>query len=571
MTPYQKHFNYAQNHFNPKKLKHYIENIYASDHYPDFKGFHKTAHWVADELAKYNIKTRVIEFPADGKTTYGDWIMPKAWDAISAKLIEPKTNETVADYSKIPANLVMGSSSTPKGGITKELIYASSPEEFSKINVKDKLVLTKFMPNAYKKSLIERGGCGFIFHGTLRHDQYESVRWVNSWSDEPDQWQFTEKDTPCPGISLSPKQVDQFIKRFEEGEKIILNLEINTKTYDGTLPVVEAFIQGQTDQEIFMTGHLYEQGANDNCSGCASMMEIARMFSKNKPKRGIRILFTSEIYGTIPYCYENLETLQNCIAGINIDSTAEVSYGSNKMQLYQNPLTNPSFVNILFDEITFASGEAKIFTQKNFVLDDNLVTDPQINIPCLFVGGCSQTWHTHIDTMDIIDWELFNLTTICCAAWVSFAVNGEEKEALALNKSLDFYLSNWNDSTHQNKNPKCQPFIDDFTNEVKHNYQASINNLHPIHESSYKKPSENGPTRKYFGVPSFSQIPIEKRKENNIGMWSGNCYLPLFLADGTRSIDRIAAYMELGFDYDYDTTHTYLNKLYEFNYLESPI
>ncbi len=556
--------------FDAASLKSFIEGIYNSDHWPSFKSFHKTARYVADTLdALDGVEARVIEFPADGQTMYGDWIMPCAWDAHSAVLKDLSSGEVIVDYEKVPTAMVMGSGATPADGIQAELIYVEKADELAAADIKDKIILCGFNPQGSKKLINENGGLAVLFATVIGEGMDDAVRWINSWADDPSQWSTIKGDTPTPALSLSVSQAEQLKSRLASGETINLDLNIQTETYDGTLPVVEAFVVGETADEVFMTGHLYEQGANDNASGGATMMEIIRIFAGTKPKRGIRALFTSEIYGTVPYCHENKDVLKNCIAGINIDSTAEVGRKSQKMDIIQNPLTNPSFVNILMKSIVDASGHADQFAYQGFLLDDNLVTDPAIDIPCVLVGVCSKNWHTSFDTLDIIDWDLFNLTTQLCATWVDVVANGGEDEATVLKNETEAFIENWESGVkEQEREVVVSVFQDDYLNDTKNAFRSAVNKIHPVYDAlADQVTDESAVERIYFACPSLSQMSAETRQSLGLNMWSGNAYYPLFYANGARSKERIAAYMNFSFKAPFEKTMRTLDGYEEAAYL----
>lgn len=566
MLTMQQQFENASKVFNAEKLKHYISNIYKTDHFPSFYHFHKTADWVVNELKSMGAQARKIEFKADGKTKYGDWVLPKAWDAYDLKLKDLATGEIIADYQKIPAHMVMGSGPTRPEGAIGEVIYLENEKDIYQVDIRQKFILSKFTPRNLKKYALEQGALGFIFHGSLEDFQGDLVRWVNAWSDDPQLWSQTDKDIIFPGISISPKMVHHYRDLILSGKTVRFEAKIDTKFYDGTLPVVEAFIPGELSDEVFFTGHLYEQGANDNASGCATMMEIARIFSKSKPKRGLRFLFTSEIYGTVPYTLENLDILKNVIAGINIDSTAEFARKTNKMEIYENPNTNPSYINLLMKEAIIASGRVDLYHYKKFLLDDNMVSDPQINIPCLFIGVCAFNWHTSNDTLEILDWDLFNLSAKICITWSNFIINGGENEALLLKKLTDEYITKKRNQYSQSELSKdVLVFKEDLIHEIKNDMYKTINKIYPVAEILPITYQESGPIRNYFGAPSYGEI--SKADRGVLGMWSSSALFPQFWINGKRSKERIAAYCALEFMIDPQETNHVFNSLSKYHYI----
>ena len=476
----------------------------------------------------------------------------------------------IADYEKISTHMVVGSGATPKDGSIGEVVFLEKETDIYTKDVFRKFILSKFIPQKIKKIALEKGALGFIFHGHLEPFQGDLVKWINAWSDDPALWFQTKNDVSIPAISLSPNMVDFYRNEILNGKVVKFEAKIDTKFYDGTLPVVEVFIPGQQKEELFFTGHLFEQGANDNASGCATMMEIARVFSKSKPKRGLRFLFTSEIYGTIPYTYDNLDILKNVIAGINIDSTAEVGRKSGKMDIIQNPHTNPSYVNLLMEEVINASGQADQFEFQKFLLDDNLITDPQINIPCFLIGVCSYNWHTSNDTLEILNWDLFHLTTTVCIAWSDFILNGGQAEAQFLKECTNKFLATWTNKIKAQKHEKSiELYSDDYIQEVTQQYYSSINKLSQVTETVPINYSEAGPIRNYFGPPSYGEIAASNRE--SLGMWNTSLLFPQFWSNGKRSRERIIAYCTLEFNAYPSLTRDTINALYNNQYLSDAI
>jgi len=550
-----------------KHLQYFIENIYRTDNKPSFYRFHQTADWCVAEFRKMGLKSRKIEFLADGKKTYGDWVMPKAWDAFSLQLKDSQTGKIIADYETISTHMVMGSGATPKGGVTGECIYIDNLSELSKYQVKDKFILTKENPQCFKKVAKEAGALAFLFHGKLESFQGDAVRWVNAWADRSDLWALTAADTEFPAISLSPNTVEYYKQKISSGEKIVFFADIQTKFYEGTLPVVEAILEGDSKEEVFFTGHLFEQGANDNASGCAGMMEMARILSQKKNKRTIRFLFTSEIYGTLPYCFENQTAIKNCKISMNIDSIADVDRKDNKMHIYQNPDIKPSFVNLLLKEIIKQSKSENIFNFKKFILDDNLVADPQIGIPCALMAVCAFRWHTSLDTLDTIDYDLFHLTTSICLTFAEITSNDSEDAYKILQPLVKQYIKTFAENINSKfLSSDLQVYKQELIDEISNGF---INNLNSYFGKIEKgidfQKNENGPKRTYFGPPSYQNVNKDDLKI--LSMWSSSALMILFLCNGNRSEKRIIAYAAYLFGLEVDYIVEILDALKRNNYL----
>src|SRR6185437_15835341 len=70
------------------------------------------------------------------------------------------------------------------------------------------------------------------------------------------------------------------------GTKVTLHAKVAATEYDTDMQIPTAVIKGtgESTQEIAFTGHLYEgiakQGAMDDSSGCAVVLEMARAWKK---------------------------------------------------------------------------------------------------------------------------------------------------------------------------------------------------------------------------------------------------------------------------------------------------
>src|SRR6202007_3307686 len=95
------------------------------------------------------------------------------------------------------------------------------------------------------------------------------------------------------------------------GEKIRLHASVRAGQHRGNYEIVTATIPGADpnlqDQEIAFSCHLDHQrpGANDNASGCVTILEVARTLETlirqgklAQPARTIRFIWPPEIEGT---------------------------------------------------------------------------------------------------------------------------------------------------------------------------------------------------------------------------------------------------------------------------------
>jgi hypothetical protein len=131
----------------------------------------------------------------------------------------------------------------------------------------------------------------------------------------------------------------------------------------GRQGLVEGLIRGTTyhDQAIVLTAHLQEEktSANDDRSGCANLLEIARALDAMiadgrlpRPRRDIRFWWTNEIAAEYEYFSEHPEERQHIIADINQDMVgARQSLGGRVQHVSRTPYSRWSFLNDVVESI----------------------------------------------------------------------------------------------------------------------------------------------------------------------------------------------------------------------------
>src|SRR5678816_683043 len=145
----------------------------------------------------------------------------------------------------------------------------------------------------------------------------------------------------------------------QRGQKIV----IRSVTKSVQVPMHSEYVHaempgdGSTTQEVGISGHLYEgvikQGANDDNSGCALILEIGRAYIKlinegklPRPKRTINFQFVPEISGTNAYLNAHPEKAKAIIGTLNYDMEAiRVADSRSFWVLQRTPDTFASYIN----------------------------------------------------------------------------------------------------------------------------------------------------------------------------------------------------------------------------------
>ena len=427
------------------------EFVWKHDRTFTFPGFHAMARHVSARIRDWGVRARTFEIPADGKTLMGDWKMPLGWNCKSATLeiYEPfeERGRVLADWKKRPCHVVMWSGPTPPEGLTASVIKIADKAELAakKDQVKGKIVHTTSNPRELKKDLIDAGALAVVTSWCRNaHHNADAVFWVNAWSDQEGGWAFHQGDTPFPGMVITPAdgvELDVLMDR----SPVKLRMKIDTEYMESTLPLVCGYLDAPLQEEILAIGHAMEQGANDNASGCAVILESLRVLHDATQKgalpplrRAVRGLLTNECYGTMGFAVQNPGILRRVLAGINWDTVGrhqedvDAIFKHHRCPDASASVADTLMLLLLETWLKRACPYARLQKELPFALTDNHYCDPQIGVHCVYVDSQDRWWHTSRDTMDKISGRTLHAFATISVAYLHFLATSTAAEAMWL-------------------------------------------------------------------------------------------------------------------------------------------
>ncbi|HEY9228118.1 MAG TPA: M28 family peptidase, partial [Gemmatimonadaceae bacterium] len=309
----------------------------------EYNGPYRESRVIAEFAKQYGFSNVSIE-------TFGTPTM--AWQPTQGELwmTTPKLVK-LFDIHDIALSLA---SLNANGDITAELVDvgAGRPLDFEGKDVKDKLVLTSGSTGQVYQQAVQRGAKGVLGISAIGFQRA---------IDFPNQIVSSTVNAQ-PGTvawSITPEVQHNLQGLMLRGEKITIRSVVKSVQVPGKTEYVHAEIpgDGSTTQEVGISGHLYEgvikQGANDDNSGCALILEIGRAYIKlinegklPRPKRTINFQFVPEISGTNAYLNKYPDKAKNIIGTLNFDMEAiRVADSRSFWVLQRTPDTFPSYLN----------------------------------------------------------------------------------------------------------------------------------------------------------------------------------------------------------------------------------
>jgi aminopeptidase YwaD len=426
---------------------------------PDYR---QAAEMVHETLLAWGLEAELSSFPANESTRFWGMRMFQEWSGVAGtlRLTAPKNKARIlAEYRDVALSLIPRSA--PFEGELELALPKNKGEEeedYAELDVTGKAVVTNGdVMRVYKLAVEDKGARGIIFDGMRTLDPVapkwalpDAIQYTSFWW-----WNATQK---AFGFSLTPRQGNWLRRLIEEAssdEPVRVHARVVSRLYDGACENVTATIPGQTDDEILLVSHLCHPTpcANDNASGAAATMEVARALHSlvedgtlPRPKRKIRFLWMPEMAGTYAFLAKRAEdgSQSNMIAGLNLDMVGEDQDQCGSVLLIDSPPeSNPSFVVDLLERIRDELfNQGKSFSQRGgFPLfrydtvpfsggsDHYIFSDPTIGVPMpMLIQWPDRFYHTTADTLEKVSAEALKRSCVLAGTYAYWLATAGSRE-----------------------------------------------------------------------------------------------------------------------------------------------
>ncbi len=349
----------------------------------------------------------VLGFPADGVSNFGGWRMPLCWSPRESRLeiVAPAgATGLVADYRKEPLSLVMYSASTRAGGVEADLVLCK-PARIPASRVKGRIVLFDDAPDrdAVRRARLA-GALGFVTDAMPEYkgirtsaDTARAVPYCNALLPP---WRVPARERGF-GFAVSP-ETGRRLRALLAAGSVRVRATVTATLEPGELPVVTGYLRGRTGQEVLITAHMDEPGANDNASGVAVALGIGRMLASATrsgwtPERGVRFFFSVETRGLMAFLNTNPKLFHNGVSGLNLDMLGadQAASGATLKIAHNQPALPDPILPLLLRNLAAMPGLRWKLGQD---CGDNAMGDPLVGISTtMLVQAPDRTYHTNLD------------------------------------------------------------------------------------------------------------------------------------------------------------------------------
>jgi len=389
-------------------------------------GYHDSLETIKEELVTLGFDDiEHFKSPADGETKSWGYQAPYQWEIETGELwIEEPEKTKLCDFNDIPVSIVTHSKPCDVTAEVKDIGIGDEKEDYERNDIEGKFLLMSGPIFRCRPFIEECGAIGVIYYPDLNRTRDNFDRRIYNGF-------FTTKETKNKtksGFSISYNQAMHLKELLQKGT-VKVNARIKAEYLEGNLETLTSSIKGTEfpEQEIVIIAHLCHPlpSANDNASGAAGLLELARAYKHmvdkkilEKPKRTLRFVWVPEFNGTVPWMKHHVDNMRKVLACINLDMIGEhplkIGY---PLEVNLAPRSTPSIMN---DITTFfvkktadhpkgiAINGTKIpmsYRLKSFDggSDHVLFIDSYFGIPSIMFGHEDTHYHSSMDTVEYCD------------------------------------------------------------------------------------------------------------------------------------------------------------------------
>src|SRR5580700_511243 len=321
---------------------------------PATAAFDQAAEFMLQRAREYGLADAHSEqFEIDGTKPYGLMRSYLGWTVEEARLWEVRPQHLLlGDWTTDPIHLADYSHSADVETELVDVGNGASEADYSGKDVRGKIVLADgVLARVQELAIAQHGAAGIVSDMSNQTTAWSGldttvVRWGHLDARQPSGFAFM----------ISRQTAEALRSRLRNGEPVILSAHVKATVGPGHWTVVTGTIPG-TDPaagEIVYSCHLDHErpGANDNGSGCVTILESARVLARlinsgqlPRPKRTLRFTWGPEVEGTMAFLASHPEIRQRLRADIHMDMVGGDPFKNKSVfHVTATPWSLPSFV-----------------------------------------------------------------------------------------------------------------------------------------------------------------------------------------------------------------------------------
>jgi aminopeptidase YwaD len=316
--------------------------------------FDQAANFILGRAQEYGLRDAHAEqFPIDGKIQYGLMRSHIAWTVEAGRLwqIEPQ-HTLLGDWSTDPIRLADYSHSADVEAPLIDVGAGTTESDYAGKDVRGKIVLADGVLSMVQRLAVAKFGAA----GIVSDMPNQSTAW-SGLDTSVVRWGHLDGALPQGfAFMVSGATASDLRAQMAAGLPVLLGAHVKAEVGPGHWTVVTGTIPGADAGagEIVYSCHLDHQrpGANDNGSGCVTILESARVLARligngslARPQRTLRFIWGPEVEGTMAYLSRHPDIRASMRADIHMDMVGgDLFKNKSVLHVTQTPWSLPTFV-----------------------------------------------------------------------------------------------------------------------------------------------------------------------------------------------------------------------------------
>ena len=377
------------------------------------------------------------------------------WWIKDAELRLIKPTKKLLHSFKTSRTLVVAHS--PGGEVEGEIIYVGQgdrPKYYEGVGVEGKVVLSHGSPYLVYREASKRGAAAVLLYRESGGPE-TAVPYMGLFL-EPEE----ARKARTLALSISRATASELLRYIRGGDKPVIHAKIVAGYRENPqIPVITAKL-GEAESEVHVFAHYCHPGGtvNDNVSGSALLLELAKAFSRvfektsiSLPKKhSIVFLWFPEYSGSLAYLLSRNTT--SIVFGINLDMIGEKQCITNSVLSFIRP--PPSMFHpyeaVVYYEVKKSLARASTFSSPRKLVAVRFDVAPyetgsdhdiylHLNIPAVMLNQWpDRFYHTDQDTIDKFDPEVASLIGIGIGSAIYKIGSGDVSEYLLKSYILEY-------------------------------------------------------------------------------------------------------------------------------------
>jgi aminopeptidase YwaD len=253
-----------------------------------------------------------------------------AWEPLSGSLTIDGEADPVLSQARDRTTLCINAFSTPEGGVLAPLVdvgQGTRPADYAGHDVAGTIVLADGpVATVWERAVRERGAAGVVSTHLAAYTRPAETPDVLQWGAIP-----YDAARRSVAFKASPRATARLRARLARGATRV-RVEVATRFHEGPAAMLVAEIPGATRpaERVVLMAHVQEPGANDNASGVATLLAVARAVqgavaagAVPPPARTLTFLWGDEIDASRAWLAADPARARDTVAMFSLDMTGQ--------------------------------------------------------------------------------------------------------------------------------------------------------------------------------------------------------------------------------------------------------